>query len=138
MTGKSTGPHRPAPATAHTGINRIAGGEGNDTLTGDLGADRFVFTGTNDGVDRITDFNGLVSGVADGDKFQFELADLVGTFAYVGAQAFTASGNTEARVNLSLGRVQVDFNGDGVSDLAVALTGLTAEEQLAVTDFLFA
>ena len=122
----------------NTAINRIAGGIGNDTLTGDLGADRFVFTGTDDGVDTITDFNGLVSGTADGDKFQFELADLLGTFAYVGASTFTASGNSEARVNLTLGRVQVDFNGDGTADLAVSLTGLTNEDQLSVADFLFA
>jgi Ca2+-binding RTX toxin-like protein len=45
----------------------LTGGAGNDTLTGGGRMDRFVFT--NEGIDRITDFNGL-----DGDVIAFSKA----------------------------------------------------------------
>ena len=118
--------------------NKLSGLEGDDTLTGGLGADSFVFTAGVNGLDTITDFNGLVSGVAEGDKMQVALSLLVGTFDYVGVNAFTGgSDNSEARVNIILGRVLVDFDGDGSADLTIALTGLNNEDQLAITDFTF-
>ena len=119
-------------------INKLTGLEGDDTLTGDLGADRFMFVSTASGLDTITDFNGLVSGLADGDKLQLDASLLVGTFAYVGGAGFSGgSDNSEARINVNLGRVIIDTDGDGTGDITIALTGLVNEEQLALADFIF-
>ena len=119
-------------------INKLTGLEGDDTLTGDDGADRFIFNSTVSGLDTITDFNGLVSGVADGDKLELAASLLVGTFAYVGAGAFSGGlDNSEARVNINLGRVVIDTDGDGTGDIIIALTGLTLADQLTITDFVF-
>ena len=118
--------------------NKITGLAGNDVLTGAGGADRFIFTNTNAGVDTITDFNGLVSGVADGDKLQFAAALLEGTFAYIGDNDFSGgSVNTEARIDTLLGQVVVDTDGDGFGDLSITLTGLINSAQLTAADFLF-
>ena len=119
-------------------INKITGLEGNDTLTGGGAADRFIFNSVDSGLDTITDFNGLVSGVADGDKLQFAASLLVGTFDYVGNAGFSGGyDNSEARVNLVTGRVIFDADGDGTGDIIIALTGLTLDTQLTITDFVF-
>ncbi|MEO8240879.1 MAG: hypothetical protein ABI832_01135 [bacterium] len=121
----------------NSGSNNITGMEGNDTLTGGEGADRFIFHDMPDtGSDTITDFNGIVSGVADGDKLQFDAGQLTDHFDYIGNTAFTGDGFTEARI-FSNGRVVMDFNGDGSGDLTIFLTGLTDEAQLSITDFVF-
>ena len=121
----------------NAGVNKITGMEGDDTLTGGAGADRFVFNSVLDGADTITDYNGLVSGVADGDMVQFAASLLVGTFAYTGAAGFSGGDdNSEARI-ASGGRVIVDFNGDGAGDLTIFLTGLVNEDQLSAVDFAF-
>ena len=121
----------------NAGINKLTGLGGDDMITGGLGADRFIFTGAGDDIDTITDFNGLVSGVAEGDMLQFATSLLAGEFAYVGAAAFTADGtNSEAR--MSAGAVFMDFDGNGTSDLIILMTGLVTEDQLLVTDFIFA
>ena len=121
----------------NAGINRLTGLGGEDTITGGLGADRFIFTGAGDDIDTITDFNGMVSGVADGDMLQFAASLLAGEFAYVGAAAFTGD-DTNSEARMQAGSVFMDFDGDGVSDLTILLTGLVTEDQLLVTDFIFA
>jgi Ca2+-binding RTX toxin-like protein len=119
------------------GINKLSGLAGDDTITGGLGADRFIFTGEGDDIDTITDFNGLVSGLADGDKLQFAASLLAGEFAYVGAADFTAD-DTNSEARMSAGSLFMDFDGDGISDMTILMTGLATEEQLLVTDFIFA
>jgi Ca2+-binding RTX toxin-like protein len=115
--------------------NRIEGGVGNDILTGGAAADEFVFSGSTNGVDVITDFNGLNGGADDGDVLRFEGVG-VGTFAYLGWGTFTGgSDNSEARVVGS--QVLVDANGDGVVDITITLSGLTNSNQLTADDFLF-
>jgi Ca2+-binding RTX toxin-like protein len=117
------------------GDDTLVGGSGNDVLTGGTGADEFVFRSRTSGVDTITDFNNLDGGGDDGDVLVFEGLG-VGTFAYLGAGAFTGgSDNSEARVSGS--QVLVDTNGDGTADITITLTGLTNANQLAVDDFLF-
>lgn len=117
------------------GADSLAGGGGNDTLTGGDGADHFVFTASVSGTDTITDFNALDGGLAAGDLLEF-VGLVRGTFAYIGAAAFSAgSDDTEARVFGS--QVQVDLDGNGVSDININLTGLTDAAQLTALDFLF-
>jgi Ca2+-binding RTX toxin-like protein len=116
------------------GDDTLVGGVGNDNLTGGLGADHFAFVVAASGVDVITDFNALNGGPAEGDMLEFT-GLLNGTFAYLGSGSFTASGNTQARVTGS--QVQLDFDGNGISDLSITLTGLTAASQLTALDFLF-
>jgi Ca2+-binding RTX toxin-like protein len=116
------------------GDDALVGGAGNDVLTGGAGADEFVFRSRTSGVDTITDFN-LDGGEDEGDLLVFEGLG-VGTFAYLGAGAFTGgSDNSEARVLGS--QVLVDTNGDGTADITITLAGLTNANQLAVDDFLF-
>ncbi len=134
-TGNATG----NTIIGNSNINRITGLEGNDNLTGGTGADRFVFTSITSGLDTITDFNGLVSGIAEGDKFEFAASLLVGVFDYVGSAAFSGgSDNSEARVNTLTGRLLVDTDGDGTADITMALTGLVNANQLVLADFVFA
>ena len=117
------------------GNDTLAGGAGNDTMVGGTGADAFVFVGSGNGTDTISDFNELNGGAEEGDVLQINGA-LVGTFVYRGASAFTGgSNNSEARI--AGNQVLVDANGDGVADITITLTGLTAATQLAATDFVF-
>ena len=117
------------------GNDSLRGGAGNDTLEGGNGADRFIFSASGDGTDRITDFNELNGGGEEGDLFVFE-GILVGAFSYRGTSAFTGgSDNTEARI--SGAQLLVDGNGDGTADITINLTGLTGASQLAASDFLF-
>jgi Ca2+-binding RTX toxin-like protein len=130
--------------TGNTASNRLFGldgndtllaGAGNDTQTGGIGADHFVFNSAASGTDTIADFNALDGGAAEGDLLEF-VGLRHGTFHYQGSAAFTGGGvNTEARVVGSV--VQMDFNGDGKSDLSITLTGLVDAAQLTVSDFLF-
>jgi len=116
------------------GNDSLTGAAGNDNLTGGAGADQFIYTTGSQGVDTITDFNALDGGLAEGDLLVFS-GLLTGTFGYRGAAAFTGGGNTEARIQGN--QVQMDFNGDAISDLSITLTGLTNAAQLAASDFLF-
>jgi Ca2+-binding RTX toxin-like protein len=118
-----------------TGADWLAGGAGGDRLSGGAGADRFYFSPGETGVDRITDFNTLDGGAAEGDLLVIT-APAVGSFAYLGTAAFTGgSDNSEARIQGD--RVLVDVNGDGTAEITVALTGLTLASQLSASDFLF-
>jgi len=117
------------------GDDVLRGMRGNDTLNGGAGADQFVFAATLNGTDTISDFNALDGGLAEGDLLLIE-AFAIGTFVYVGGAVFSGgSDNTEARVQGN--QVQFDLNGDGVSDFAVTLIGLTNANQLTEADFLF-
>ena len=60
---------------------------------------------------------------------------LTGSFAWIGADGFSAGGNTEAR--FSDGVLQLDADGDGLADVTISLTGLTSASQLSSADFLF-
>jgi hypothetical protein len=60
---------------------------------------------------------------------------LVGSFAFKGSDAFSLSGDTEARV--AGDQVQMDFDGDGVADLAITLTGLSDPTEINASNFEF-
>jgi aryl-phospho-beta-D-glucosidase BglC (GH1 family) len=117
------------------GADWLTGGAGADVLTGGAGADRFYFSTGLAGTDRITDFNALDGGAAEGDLLVIQ-APAVGRFAWLGTGSFTGgSDNSEAR--LQSGQVLVDVNGDGTAEITIALTGLTTASQLSASDFLF-
>jgi len=120
------------------GNDILVGGAGTDTLTGGLGSDIFRYTAATDSIvgagDVISDFNatnvdvinlqGLQTGAWNGT---------VATFATAGA-VFANTGVTQIAFNNTSGLLQIDANGDGVADMDVTLTGVTA---LDVTDFTF-
>ena len=110
------------------GDDTMTGGGANDTLTGGNGADHFVFVSAVSGIDTITDF---ASGI---DDLEF-VGLLRSTFAYLGGDAFTGGGNTQARVVGN--QVQLDFDGNSNLDLTITLTGLTDPADLNALDFLF-
>jgi Ca2+-binding RTX toxin-like protein len=116
------------------GNDTLIGGNGNDTLIGGTGADTFVFTGSTNGVDTISDFNALDGSTDENDVLGFQ-GLLTGVFEYLGAATFTAGGHTEARVVGS--NVLMDYNGDGTVDQTITLTGLTSETDLTAADFFF-
>ena len=106
-------------------------------LIGGSGADRFTYDATASGVDIVTDFSGTTAfggGAGQGDKFFFEHLRH-GAFQYRGGNAFLANGNSQARVQG--GQVLVDTDGNGASDIAVTVTGLTSAGQLVAGDFQF-
>lgn len=118
-----------------SGNDTLVGAAGTDDLQGGTGADVFLFNEAAAGADLIADFNGVEGGVAEGDVIAFGPGLLTGTFAYLGAAAFTGTGNSEARV--TGGQVLVDLDGDTVTDLTLTLTGLTSETELTAADFVF-
>ncbi|MBS7789777.1 cellulase family glycosylhydrolase [Roseococcus sp. SDR] len=121
--------------TGTAGADTLTGGAGADLLTGGAGADRFFFSPGQAGTDRVTDFNTLDGGAAEGDLLVIA-APAVGRFAWLGTGAFTGgSDNSEAR--MQAGQVLVDVNGDGTAEITIALTGLTSASQLSASDFLF-
>lgn len=111
------------------GNDVLNGGAGFDILTGGLGADRFVFGGgDSDGVranaDAITDFRH-----DEGDRIDLSAIDAntvaMGDQAlrFIGTATFSAAGQLRFEQVLSQTYVEIDFDGDGVSDLTMKLTG---------------
>jgi hypothetical protein len=80
------------------------------------------------------DFNGLDGGLYEGDVLLFK-GLLHGSFDFLGTSAFTAGGESEARV--AGGQVLVDVDGNGTTDLTVIMAGLTRADQLSFNDFVW-
>lgn len=112
----------------NNGDDILVGGIGTDTLTGGAGQDRFVISAVIDSPDLVTDFTS-----AQGDKLVFQ-GLLHGTFSYLGAAAFTATGNSEGR--FAGGVLVVDTDGNGTVDVTLSLTGITSASQIHATDFI--
>jgi len=132
-------------------VDRMRGESGADTIllqTGDIAfgvssQDAFRFNGEELGLGgtggpAIRDFDGVSANAANGeDKLVFATGLEVGTFAYIGTSAFSASGNSEARFALGPGQVQVDQDGDGSADINFLVDGVTAANLLTATDFVW-
>ena len=129
------------------GQDRLAGGSGADLLVlnrgdrafGGSGGDAFLFDG-NEGTGgdlAIADFQGVsLNGGSGQDKLVFASGLEQGGFAYLGAAAFSGTGESEARV-VGAGRLEIDADGDGDADMAAELAGLSQAGQLTATDFLW-
>lgn len=108
--------------------NVLDGGAGNDTYTGDLGADTFVvkqigFT------DRIVDFSH-----AEGDKIDLRGIDAKAgqtgdqAFAFLGAAAFSGNGvggELHTYTTTGVNYLSGDVNGDGIADFVINLGAAT-------------
>lgn len=100
----------------------ITGGLGADTITLGAGADKLIYTAATDSTAAAKD---VITGFSTtADVIQFATALKVGTASYIGAAAFTASGNTQLRVNGA--DLEIDWNGDTTADSVITLTGVTA------------
>ncbi|TCZ55416.1 CAP domain-containing protein [Roseicella aquatilis] len=104
------------------GDDRLVGGAGADTLSGGAGADRFVYAGTGDAGDAITDFS-----AAGGDRLDLTAIFAAGPDA---GQALLDGGHVRF-VQMSYGvRVQVDA--DGGADAWTTLTTLNGLKATAL------
>ncbi|GAB5471801.1 MAG: calcium-binding protein [Rhodospirillales bacterium] len=131
-------------------IDRLYGGSGSDLILmqegdvvfGGADADSFRFNGDTlgkfgSGGPVIRDFDGERLNAGNGeDKLVFDTGLETGTFAYIGAAAFSGGGDSEARFDGNR-QVQVDQNGDGIADIAFEIQKLTAANQLTATDFVW-
>jgi serralysin len=123
----------------NAGANALVALNGKDTLTGNAGADRFLFTAVGEtpvGANRdiITDFNH-----SQGDRIELAAIDantvVAGNqaFAFIGSGAFTnVAGQLRFAASGTDTIVAGDVNGDGVADFNIQLTGVIA---LVVGDF---
>ncbi|MEQ8653772.1 MAG: hypothetical protein RIC87_15020, partial [Kiloniellales bacterium] len=85
----------------------------------------------------IRDFDGeLVNGANGEDKLVFATGLETGSFAYIGAAAFSGGGNSVARF-VGVRQIEVDQDGDGTSDNAFLVDGVTNAGQLTATDFVW-
>jgi Ca2+-binding RTX toxin-like protein len=121
------------------GDDVISGGKGDDLLAGEFGSDVLVGGAGRDGfyyvtvdpasTDVITDFE------PGKDFFSFDhaLKNTTGsntTLSYIGGAAFSRQlGQARFASNL----LQVDLNGDAISDINVRLPGITAFDQAWLT-----
>ncbi|MEM1364875.1 MAG: calcium-binding protein [Pseudomonadota bacterium] len=119
------------------GSDVLFGAQGVDILNGGAGSDVFFYA-ESAGVsfqdeDIIQDFDAL----DDAEDLLF--ADfLSGVFQFLGAHtnAFTSSGNTQARFNDTSKLLELDMDGDGTGDFELTLQGV-ALSNLDVNDFTF-
>lgn len=124
------------------GADTLTGGSGNDLITGEAGADiltggagndRFDYTAASESTsaasDTITDFDA----VDNTEQIFFEKLQ-TGTFSFIGASAFSAGSNSEARFDDTTKVLQVDLDGDGTADMEMVLTGVSLAD-LGAADF---
>ena len=128
------------------GDDVIVGGAGSDQLFGQAGADRFVFaalsdseasSGTGDAqalnADFVRDFN-----AAEGDRIDLSGIDanagLAGDQAFLLVSAFTGQSGQAVLRQLFPGEtlLQLDVNGDGVSDFDLRVSGVATGEGLVL------
>lgn len=122
-----------------SGDNRLFGRSGDDTLFGGSGRDWFLFDGVIAGsvAPVIRDFDGAKVNAANGqDHVVFSSGLETGIFAYIGANAISGGGKSEARYD-GPRQVQVDQDGDGAADISFRVDGVTAANLLTNTDFMW-
>ncbi|MEQ8653388.1 MAG: calcium-binding protein, partial [Kiloniellales bacterium] len=141
---------------AFRGDDRLDGGSGADIMRGDqgqdtlqLGIDDIAFGGAgndsfvisdaamNSGSQVIRDFDGIfLNSGADKDLLVFATGLETGVFSYIGGNAFSGGGNSEARF-AGGNRVRIDQDGDGDSDILIRMNGLSQSGQITAGDFLW-
>ncbi len=129
------------------GADLMRGGSGDDLLVlgrdeiaiGGSGQDVFAFDGNegNGNHLEIRDFQGAALNAGGGRDFLVFAPGLEhGDFAYIGGTAFSGGGNSEARL-ADQGRLEIDSDGDGESDIAAILTDFADPGQLTEEDFVW-
>ena len=93
----------------------LTGGAGNDQLTGGSGGDIFRYTDASESpigeADVITDFGA-------GDVILLD-GFLVGAIGFQGNDTFSGSGETEVRFDDVTKVLEIDVDGDGVTDMEI-------------------
>ncbi len=126
---------------AHSGTDTLAMESGN-AVFGGSGADAFLFDGSEVGTvgsgrPIVRDFDGVSAGAANGaDKLVFATGLEVGSFAYIGAAAFSGGGSSEARYD-GPREIEVDRDGDGAADQSFLIDGVTLAGLLTASDFIW-
>jgi Ca2+-binding RTX toxin-like protein len=124
--------------TGGFGNDVLIGDAGDDTMTGGSGGDFFRFT-PGPGSDTIADFSGdtaFSGGPGQNDTIQIFFGPAPGSGSYIGADAFTNTGELQMRF-AGAEVIQVDTNGDTTADFQIKLTGMTSAGQLTNSDFFF-
>ncbi|MGY0200335.1 Ig-like domain-containing protein [Leptothrix sp. BB-3] len=126
------------------GADRLTGGGGNDNLTGGAGADVFVFTSTNDGLDRITDFAqgtdvinlaAIDANTNQGNDQQFAFISVSTTNTTANSVNWYIDNNgTAGTTTDDFTVIEMDNNGGTTPDLTIILTG---RYTLTASDFVF-
>jgi Ca2+-binding RTX toxin-like protein len=93
----------------------LSGGAGSDALNGGAGADIFVFTTVSDSIhgsqrDTISDFTH--------NEDQIDLSGIVTGMSFIGDGTYSNTAG-EVRYNDAIGRLYIDVDGDGASDLSI-------------------
>jgi FtsP/CotA-like multicopper oxidase with cupredoxin domain len=109
--------------TGGAGDDLVAGEFGNDTVTGGAGRDGFYFVTADPGsTDLITDFQAGVDFIS----LHHALTNTNGTGSpaatFIGAGPFT---NVKGQVRFANSLLQVDLDGNGLSDINATLQGIT-------------
>ena len=114
------------------GNSVTCGGASGTTVIGGAGDDTFIFNGASTAtVTTLDDFSGLNTNAAA------DVLEICGSGAglfYLGDAAFANDGQVQVRYAGS-STLQVDLDGDGQSDLAIVVQGMTASTDLTSTDF---
>lgn len=113
------------------GKDALSGGAGRDVMTGGAGADTFIFAATGR-QDTIRDFE---TGLDRIDIAALGHRVLGGELHWVGQAEFShAAGEGRLQMQGHHSFVEIDLNGDGSVDAAIALAGVT---HLSASDLLF-
>lgn len=102
------------------GNDSLEGLKGGDILTGGPGVDKFIYTSFKDSLpglsnrDTITDFKG-----SRGERI--DLSEFSSGFKFIGGKKFTG---TAGEIRFSNELLQIDRNGNRITDMAIKLTGL--------------
>lgn len=127
--------------TGGAGADFIQGGLGGDVLNGGGGADLFVYTSALQSTASARD---VISGFTSGtDKIDLSRIDANASngagndaFSFIGGAAFTGvAGELRAYSGPGGWMVEADINGDGVADLAIAVSVANAQS-LSGADFI--
>jgi hypothetical protein len=119
--------------------NIIFGGLGSDQMSGNGGANRFVFTSTGESAGNID----LISGFTEADLIDLSAIDAdVNTpghqsFTFIGAAVFSGVAGQVSFEDIGVGfRVNVDTNGDSVADMRIGLIGPADGFTVSADDFI--
>lgn len=102
-------------------------GQGKNTWTGGLGADKFQVSGLNwdkTSPTTVTDFKARQGDKLDLTEFSPLLYNEVDEIRYIGKRAFSGTDGV-AEIRMENGLVTIDTTGDGIADYGLMLDGLT-------------
>ncbi len=124
------------------GLDTLTGGLGSDLLSGGAGADVFKYVGVSDSAAG-TNFHDIINDFLTAQADKIDLSGLDANPVMSGDQAFSfildsftgAAGQLRFYVDAQqgVGIVAADINGDAITDIEIALVGVTA---LSASDFI--